>query len=89
MKEIVNIVLFEPEIPQNTGNLIRLAANMGARLHLIHPLGFDLSEKSVRRAGLDYHLLASVREHESYAVFLQAEAPKRLFFLSTHGKKCN
>jgi len=60
-----NLVLFEPEIPPNTGNLIRLAANLGARLHLIKPLGFSLDIKAVRRAGLDYHDLAAVQEHEN------------------------
>ncbi len=61
-----HIVLFEPEIPGNTGNIIRLAANSGSRLHLVRPLGFSLDEKSVRRSGLDYHELADVQVHESW-----------------------
>lgn len=61
-----HIVLFEPEIPGNTGNIIRLAANSGCRLHLIKPLGFQLDEKSVRRSGLDYHELAEVTVHENW-----------------------
>lgn len=61
-----NIVLFQPEIPANTGNLIRLAANTGCHLHLIAPLGFSLDEKSVRRSGLDYHELADLTVHESW-----------------------
>ena len=61
-----HIVLFEPEIPGNTGNIIRLAANTGCRLHLVKPLGFSLDEKSVRRSGLDYHELAEVAVHESW-----------------------
>jgi len=86
MHQSLNIVLYQPEIPPNTGNVIRLVANMGARLHLIHPLGFNLSEKAVRRAGLDYHELARVHEHANYASFLQLESPARLFGISTHGQ---
>ena len=85
MSSQLNIVLYEPEIPQNTGNLIRLGANVGAVLHLIHPLGFQLSEKAVRRAGLDYHDLVNVREHEDYQRFLEHEQPGRLFGFSTKG----
>ena len=85
MSSQLNIVLYEPEIPQNTGNLIRLAANIGAVLHLVHPLGFELSEKAVRRAGLDYHDLVNVREHEDYQRFLEHEQPARLFGFSTKG----
>lgn len=83
----LNLVLYEPEIPQNTGNLIRLAANMGVVLHLIHPLGFDLSEKAVRRAGLDYHALACVKEYADFAQFLQLQAPDSLYAFSTHGTR--
>lgn len=82
----LNLVLYEPEIPPNTGNVIRLAANMGARLHLIHPLGFQMGEKALRRAGLDYHDLAQVYEHADYAAFLETERPARLFGVSTHGQ---
>jgi tRNA (cytidine/uridine-2'-O-)-methyltransferase len=65
-----DIALYEPEIAPNTGNIIRLCANCGANLHLIEPLGFDLEEKKVRRAGLDYHDLARVKRHKDYAAFL-------------------
>ena len=87
MSSYLNLVLYQPEIPQNTGNLIRLAANMGATLHLIHPLGFDLGEKAVRRAGLDYHALACVREYADYADFLNRQKQPSLYAFSTHGNK--
>jgi tRNA (cytidine/uridine-2'-O-)-methyltransferase len=77
-----HVVLFEPEIPPNTGNIIRLCANSGSTLHLIHPLGFELNDKQLRRAGMDYSELASVREHESLDVFRQQQ-PARLFACST------
>ena len=80
------IALYEPEIPPNTGNIIRLCANTGCRLHLIHPLGFDLDEKKLRRAGLDYREMANVQEHEDYAAFLQAMGGARVFALTTKGK---
>ena len=85
MSDYLNLVLFEPEIPQNTGNLIRLAANMGATLHLIHPLGFELGEKAVRRSGLDYHALACVVEHQNFPAFLRQQEPASLYALSTRG----
>ena len=78
-----HVILFQPEIPPNTGNLIRLCANAGATLHLVHPLGFDLSDAQVRRAGLDYHEMASVREHADLAACLAAVAPARVFALTT------
>ena len=81
-----NIVLFEPEIPPNTGNIIRLCANTGCQLHLIKPLGFDMEEKALRRAGLDYHEWANVRIHENYADFLEKEKPATLYALTTKGK---
>ena len=81
-----HIVLFEPEIPANTGNIIRLCANTGTQLHLIKPLGFELDDKKLRRAGLDYHEWVAVKEHESLAVFMAAIKPKRLFALTTKGK---
>lgn len=81
-----NIVLFEPEIPPNTGNIIRLCANTGCQLHLIKPLGFDMEEKALRRAGLDYHEWANVRIHENYADFLDKEQPKTIYALTTKGK---
>ena len=73
-KPPLRIVLFEPEIPPNTGNLIRLCANTGAELHLIEPLGFSLNEKALRRAGLDYHETARVQVHGSLSVCLNALA---------------
>jgi tRNA (cytidine/uridine-2'-O-)-methyltransferase len=84
-----HIVLVEPEIPPNTGNVIRLAANTGARLHLVRPLGFALDDKQLRRAGLDYHEYASLRVHDSFAALLQAEQPDRvrMFALTTHGTR--
>ena len=82
-----HIALFEPEIPANTGNIIRLSANAGMQLHLIKPLGFDLDDKKLRRAGLDYHEWATVKLHESLADFLASVDTKRLFALTTKGKK--
>ncbi|HEV7165472.1 MAG TPA: tRNA (uridine(34)/cytosine(34)/5-carboxymethylaminomethyluridine(34)-2'-O)-methyltransferase TrmL [Gammaproteobacteria bacterium] len=82
-----HVVLYQPEIPPNTGNIIRLCANAGAALHLIHPLGFELSEARVKRAGLDYHEMATVREHADMDAFMQAVAPQRLFAVSTRGKQ--
>lgn len=80
-----NIVLFEPEIPPNTGNIIRLASNSGCLLHLIEPLGFTLDDKNLRRAGLDYHQYSSVRTYASWQEFLKQVSPKRIFGLSTKG----
>lgn len=82
-----NIVLVEPEIPPNTGNVIRLAANTGCRLHLIEPLGFSMDDKHMRRAGLDYHEYADVKRHADWASFLAGEQPEaeRLFALTTRG----
>ncbi|MBB5319989.1 tRNA (uridine(34)/cytosine(34)/5-carboxymethylaminomethyluridine(34)-2'-O)-methyltransferase TrmL [Marinobacter oulmenensis] len=82
---MLNIVLYEPEIPPNTGNIIRLCANTGCRLHLIEPLGFSLEDKQMRRAGLDYSEYARVNVHASYQAFLDSEQPGRLFGLTTHG----
>ena len=83
------VVLFQPEIPPNTGNIIRLCANTGARLHLIKPLGFELSDKHLRRAGLDYHEYAQVRRHASWSAFVEsmAPAPDRLFAMTTRGTR--
>jgi tRNA (cytidine/uridine-2'-O-)-methyltransferase len=78
-----HVVLFQPEIPPNTGNLIRLCANVGATLHLVEPLGFDLSDAQVRRAGLDYHEMVCVRQHADLATCLAALAPGRVFVLTT------
>jgi tRNA (cytidine/uridine-2'-O-)-methyltransferase len=82
-----NIVLVEPEIPPNTGNVIRLAANTGCALHLVEPLGFSMDDKHMRRAGLDYHEYAQVRCHASWQALLEAEHPDplRLFALTTRG----
>jgi tRNA (cytidine/uridine-2'-O-)-methyltransferase len=82
-----NIVLFEPEIPPNTGNIIRLASNSGCNLHLIEPLGFTLDEKNLRRAGLDYHQYSTVVVHASWNAFMDACRPERLLAISTKGKR--
>jgi len=82
-----HVVLFEPEIPPNTGNVIRLCANTGSALHLIEPLGFELENSKLRRAGLDYHEYASVRVHRDYASFLAAVAPPRVFACSSRANQ--
>lgn len=79
------IVLFQPEIPPNTGNVIRLAANTGARLHLIEPMGFALDDAKLRRAGLDYREFAAVRVHAGLDAFVAEVSPPRLFAFSTRG----
>ncbi|MEB1530062.1 tRNA (cytidine(34)-2'-O)-methyltransferase [Xanthomonas sp. WHRI 7945] len=79
----LHVLLFQPEIPPNTGNAIRLCANTGAQLHLIEPLGFDLGDKQLKRAGLDYHEYARLQVHASLEAALQSIAPRRLFALST------
>ncbi len=78
-----DIALYQPEIPPNTGNIMRLCANTGCRLHLIHPLGFSLDAKQVKRAGMDYRDLAVVQEHDNVAAFNLAMQGKRVFALST------
>ena len=80
-----HIVLYQPEIPPNTGNIIRLCANTGSDLHLIHPLGFVLDDKKLRRAGLDYREWAAVREHVSLDAFRKDVNPARLWGVSTRG----
>ncbi len=82
-----HIVLVEPEIPPNTGNVIRLSANTGCTLHLIEPLGFSMDDKHMRRAGLDYHEYAELRRHADWPAFLRAEAPdpQRMFAFTTRG----
>ena len=80
---MIEVALYEPEIPPNTGNIIRLCANTGCVLHLIEPLGFDLDDKKVRRAGLDYHEMTNVFRHKDYQAFLQAVAGKRVFACTT------
>lgn len=84
---MLHVVLFQPEIPPNTGNVIRLCANSGAALHLIRPLGFELDHAKLRRAGLDYHEFASVAVHDDLAAFIHAAAPRRLLALSTRGSQ--
>ncbi|MDE1989445.1 MAG: tRNA (cytidine(34)-2'-O)-methyltransferase [Betaproteobacteria bacterium] len=78
-----DVVLFQPEIPPNTGNIIRLCANTGARLHLIEPLGFDISDRQLRRAGLDYHESAVMRVHAGWSACRQALEGRRWFALTT------
>ena len=82
-----NVALYEPEIPPNTGNIIRLCANTGARLHLIRPLGFQVDDRHLRRAGLDYHDWATVRLHADLAAFLAEIHPARLFAFTTKGQR--
>jgi len=82
-----HIALYEPEIAPNTGNIIRLCANNGSHLHLIEPLGFDLEEKKLRRAGLDYADLARVTRHKNYQDFLVAMAGKRIMACTTKGSR--
>lgn len=82
---MLNIVLVEPEIPPNTGNIIRLCANTGFPLHLVHPLGFRMQDKKLRRAGLDYHELANVTEHKSLTDFLHTNQKSRVVAFSTKG----
>ena len=84
-----HIVLVHPEIPPNTGNIIRLCANTGCHLHLIEPLGFNMEDKQMRRAGLDYHEYASVKRHADWQAFLDAQQPnlQRLFAFTTKGQR--
>lgn len=87
----INIVLVEPEIPQNTGNIARSCAATGAKLHLVYPLGFSISEKQVKRAGLDYWDKLDIEEHTSFSKFLEKYPPEtnNMFFLTTKGQKCH
>lgn len=84
---MLDIVLFEPEIPANTGNIIRLCANTGAQLHLIQPLGFELDDKRLRRAGLDYHEWVSVKQYAALDDYIEHSRPNRLFALTTKGSQ--
>lgn len=84
---VFHVILYQPEIPPNTGNVIRLCANVGATLHLIHPLGFAIDDARVRRAGLDYHEMTSVREHADLPACLAALAPRRLYALTTRARR--
>ena len=85
----LNIVMVEPEIPQNTGNIARTCAAIGAKLHLVHPLGFNISEKAVKRAGLDYWDKVVIEEHDSFEMFLEKYKPEenKMYFATTKGKK--
>lgn len=83
----MNIVLVEPEIPPNTGNIARLCAATGTRLHLVEPLGFQLTDKAMKRAGLDYWDSVDVSRHIHFEAFLETENPQRMFFFSTSGPK--
>ncbi len=83
---MIHVVLYEPEIPPNTGNIIRLCANTGAQLHLIHPLGFELDNAKLLRAGLDYHEWADVQEHDSLDAFIDTVNPEKVYAISTRGK---
>jgi tRNA (cytidine/uridine-2'-O-)-methyltransferase len=83
-----HVVLFEPEIPPNTGNVIRLCANTGATLHLIKPLGFRMDDKSLQRSGLDYHDLANVKVHSGFDACLETLAGGRAFAVETGGRRC-
>jgi tRNA (cytidine/uridine-2'-O-)-methyltransferase len=81
-----HIVLYQPEIPPNTGNIIRLAANTGATLHLVRPLGFDIDDRSLRRAGLDYHEFATLRVHDNWADCRAALPESSMFAITTKGE---
>jgi tRNA (cytidine/uridine-2'-O-)-methyltransferase len=84
---VVEIALVHPEIPPNAGNVIRLAANTGARLHFVQPLGFSLDDRQLRRAGLDYHEYARIEVHASWQDFVRAVAARRMFAFTTKGRK--
>lgn len=84
---MLHVVLYQPRIPPNTGNIIRLCANTGVRLHLIEPLGFRLEDRELRRAGLDYHEWTEVRTHPSLAAFQDRVHPHRLLAFSTHARR--
>lgn len=84
---MLDIVLYQPEIPPNTGNIVRLCGNTGFSLHLIEPLGFDIDEKKVRRAGLDYHEFATVQRYPDLDTYIAKRKPKRVFACTTKGKQ--
>src|SRR2546422_3260880 len=86
-RPMLEIVLVQPEIPPNAGNVIRLAANTGARLHLVKPLGFSMDHRQLRRAGLDYHDLANVTVHRAWKEFLKEMAERRMFAFTTKAKR--
>ncbi|WP_286233852.1 tRNA (uridine(34)/cytosine(34)/5-carboxymethylaminomethyluridine(34)-2'-O)-methyltransferase TrmL [Thalassotalea sediminis] len=80
---MLDVVLFQPQIPPNTGNIIRLCANTGFRLHLIEPLGFDLDDKKLKRAGLDYHEFAAIKRYKNFEDFITKETPDRILAITT------
>ena len=84
---MIHVALFEPEIPPNTGNIMRLCANTGCALHLIEPLGFKLDDKQLRRAGLDYREFADVKTYESYDAMLRALKPNNIYLFTTKGSR--
>ena len=84
---MLHVVLYEPEIPPNTGNIIRLCANTGFYLHLIRPLGFEMDDKRLRRAGLDYREWQEVKIHDNWQRFVEESNPGRIFGLSTKGER--
>ncbi len=84
-----SVALYQPEIPPNTGNIIRLCANAGCDLHLVAPLGFELDSSRLKRAGLDYHEYVDLRVHDSFEALLQAVSPPRLFACTTRGCRCH
>src|SRR3954462_10332440 len=84
---MIDIVLVQPEIPPNAGNVIRLAANSGSRLHLVEPLGFSMDDRQLKRAGLDYHEMAQVSVHADWERCRQSLAGKRMFAVSTRGQR--
>jgi len=81
-----HVVLFEPEIPPNTGNIIRLCANTGTHLHLIQPMGFEMNDRKLKRAGLDYHEWVNIRQHVDLSAFMSSIKPARTFAFTTKGK---
>lgn len=85
---MLHVALYQPEIPPNTGNIIRLCANSGAALHLIHPLGFEITDARVKRAGLDYREMVNVHEHANLESFMHEVAPTRTLAVSTRGRRC-
>ena len=84
---MIEIALYEPEIPSNTGNIIRLCANTGAKLHLIHPLGFDLESKRLRRAGLDYHEFTAIVQHKNFEDFIKENSSQHIWACTTKANK--
>ena len=84
---MLHVVLYQPEIPPNTGNIIRLCANTGFQLHLIEPLGFELDDKRLRRAGLDYHEFAELKVYASLEEFIEQQQPRQVYACTTRGKR--